>query len=224
MEARRILSALTSRTERTVLEWLARRMPAWVSSDLMTFAGTVGALMIGAGYALTHIDINFLWLSSFGLVVNWFGDSLDGTLARVRNKQRPKYGYYLDHTMDVINEAIMFIGAGLSPFFDMKLMMVIYILYLVLTLNVSFNAYLRSEFKITFAKMGPTEFRIIAIVINTVFLCIGERVIYSQIPNICVFSIMFVLVAIYIHTVVQDIKYYNKIDPMPQSRDDSKTE
>ena len=90
-----------------------------MTSDILTFIGTFGAIVIGAGYYLSNYNIAFLWLSSLGFFINWYGDSLDGTLARVRKQQRPVYGYYLDHTMDAINELFMFVGAGLSPFFDL---------------------------------------------------------------------------------------------------------
>ncbi len=158
-QATRIQESVLNTLEHKALIWLAARQPRWVTSDMLTAIGTFGAFLIGLGYALTFININFLWLSTFGLLVNWYGDSLDGNLARYRHKQRPVYGYYLDHTMDVINESMMFFGAGMAPFFDMRLTLSAFILYLLMTLNVSMNAHLKSEFKLTYLKLGPTEFR-----------------------------------------------------------------
>lgn len=215
-QATRIQSSVLNALEHKVLIWLAARQPQWVTSDMLTAVGTAGAFLIGLGYALTSININFLWLSTFGLFVNWYGDSLDGNLARYRRKQRPIYGYYLDHTMDVINEAMMFFGAGMAPFFDMRLTVAAFVLYLVLTLNVSMNAHLRSEFKLTYLKLGPTEFRLIIAIANTVMLCFGERILSSIVPNCFIGFVVLMLCIIYVITVISDIKYYSAIDPLPK--------
>ena len=215
-QATRIQSSVLNALEHKVLIWLAARQPKWVTSDMLTAVGTAGAFLIGLGYALTSININFLWLSTFGLFVNWYGDSLDGNLARYRRKQRPIYGYYIDHTMDVINEAMMFFGAGMAPFFDMRLTVAAFVLYLVLTLNVSMNAHLRSEFKLTYLKLGPTEFRLIIAIANTVMLCFGERILSSIVPNCFIGFVVLMLCIMYVITVISDIKYYSKIDPLPK--------
>ncbi len=215
-QATRIQSSVLNALEHKVLIWLAARQPKWVTSDMLTAVGTAGAFLIGLGYALTSININFLWLSTFGLFVNWYGDSLDGNLARYRRKQRPIYGYYIDHTMDVINEAMMFFGAGMAPFFDMRLTVAAFVLYLVLTLNVSMNAHLRSEFKLTYLKLGPTEFRLIIAIANTVMLCFGERILSSIVPNCFIGFGVLMLCIIYFITVISDIKYYSAIDPLPK--------
>lgn len=215
-QATRIQSSVLNSLEHKALIWLAARQPKWVTSDMLTAVGTIGAFLIGLGYALTSVDINFLWLSTFGLLVNWYGDSLDGNLARYRRKQRPIYGYYLDHTMDVINEAMMFFGAGMAPFFDMRLTVAAFVLYLVLTLSVSINAHLRSEFKLTYLKLGPTEFRLIIALANTILLCFGEKVFDSIIPNCFIGFVVLMLGIIYFITVISDIKYYSAIDPLPK--------
>ncbi len=215
-QATRIQSSVLNALEHKVLIWLAARQPRWVTSDMLTAVGTAGAFLIGLGYALTSININFLWLSTFGLFVNWYGDSLDGNLARYRRKQRPIYGYYIDHTMDVINEAMMFFGAGMAPFFDMRLTVAAFVLYLVLTLNVSMNAHLRSEFKLTYLKLGPTEFRLIIAIANTVMLCFGERILSSIVPNCFIGFVVLMLCIMYVITVISDIKYYSAIDPLPK--------
>lgn len=215
-QATRIQSSVLNALEHKVLIWLAARQPKWVTSDMLTAVGTAGAFLIGLGYALTSININFLWLSTLGLFVNWYGDSLDGNLARYRRKQRPIYGYYIDHTMDVINEAMMFFGAGMAPFFDMRLTVAAFVLYLVLTLNVSMNAHLRSEFKLTYLKLGPTEFRLIIAIANTVMLCFGERILSSIVPNCFIGFVVLMLCIMYVITVISDIKYYSAIDPLPK--------
>ena len=93
----RIQTSVLNAAEKKVLVWLAQRQPAWVTSDFLTYTGVVGALVCAVGFVLAHIDKNYLWISSLGLVINWYGDSLDGTLARVRNAQRPVYGFFIDH-------------------------------------------------------------------------------------------------------------------------------
>lgn len=119
------------------------------------YIGTFGAAVIAAGYILSSHNINFLWLSSLGFVINWYGDSLDGTLARVRKTQRPIYGYYLDHTIDGINEVMIFIGVGLSGLIHLEIALLALVMYLLMTVNVSINTHLKKEFKLTYAKMGP---------------------------------------------------------------------
>lgn len=224
-QAIRIQTSILNAAEKKVLVWLAERQPRWMTSDILTLIGFLGAVIIAAGFILTSRNINYLWLASFGLLVNWYGDSLDGTLARVRQRQRPLYGYYLDHTMDGINESLMFIGAGLSSLMHLSLAMGILLLYLLLTVNVSINAHLRKEFKLTYAKLGPTEFRLIVVIVNTLFIFIrplrefsrsfrvfGMDVTLSALDFVAIAFIV-ILLLIYIVTVVGDARYYQKADP-----------
>lgn len=162
---------------------------------------------------------------------HWYGDSLDGTLARVRKTQRPIYGYYLDHTVDCINEAFMFIGLGLSYLMRLDLALMIFVVYLCLTVNVSVNAHLKSEFRLTYAKLGPTEFRVIAIILTSLFIFIEPLREFSTVVSIfgkdidlraldvAGLVILALLVIIYLVTIISDAKGYAKMDPMPK-RDD----
>ena len=231
-KALRIQNSILNGAEKKALAWLAERQPKWVVSDMLTLVGIIGALMIGAGFVLCSKNINWLWLSIAGFVVNWYGDSLDGTLARVRNTQRPLYGYYLDHTVDCFNEAFMFLGLGLSYLMRLDIALMILIVYLFLTVNVSVNAHLKSEFKLTYGKLGPTEFRVIAcllIMCVIIFPCIREfhtsmhflgREVALTALDIAGLVILAVLVLIYLVTVIQDARGYAKADPMPERRDD----
>lgn len=224
-DAQRIQTSVLNALEKKVLVWLAERQPRWMTSDILTFIGTFGSIVIAAGYILASRDISWLWLSSLGFVINWYGDSLDGTLARVRKHQRPVYGYYLDHTIDAFNEVIMFVGVGLSGLMNFELALLILIVYLMMTINVSINAHLKKEFRLTYAKMGPTEFRIIMIVINTLFITIsplrefshefmlmGKEFTFKALDYIAV-VILAVLSTIHVVTVIQDARGYAKIDP-----------
>ena len=111
-QSKRIQTSVLNAAEKKVLVWLASRQPRWVTSDILTFIGVLGAVIVAVGYALSNYSIQWLWLASYGFFVNWYGDSLDGTLARVRSLQRPVYGFYLDHCIDGVTMAVMCIGAG----------------------------------------------------------------------------------------------------------------
>ena len=227
-DAVRIQTSVLNAIEKKVLVWLAERQPRWVTSDMMTFIGVLGAVVIAVGYILTSQNINFLWLSSLGFIINWYGDSLDGTLARVRNTQRPIYGYYLDHTVDAINEVMIFVGVGLSGLMHLEIALLALVMYLLMTINVSINAHLKKEFKLTYASMGPTEFRIIMIIINTLFATIsplrefshsfmifGSDFTFKALDYIGV-AIVIILAIMHLTTVRNDIKDYAEIDPMPE--------
>ena len=228
VDAVRIQTSVLNALEKKVLVWLAQRQPRWVTSDMMTFIGVLGAVVIAVGYILTSQNINFLWLSSLGFIINWYGDSLDGTLARVRNTQRPIYGYYLDHTVDAINEVMIFVGVGLSGLMHLEIALLALVMYLLMTINVSINAHLKKEFKLTYASMGPTEFRIIMIIINTLFATIsplrefshsfmifGSEITFKALDYIGV-AIVIILAIMHLTTVRNDIKGYAEIDPMPE--------
>ena len=227
-DAVRIQTSVLNALEKKVLVWLAERQPKWMTSDILTYIGTFGAAVIAAGYILSARNINFLWLSSLGFLINWYGDSLDGTLARVRHTQRPIYGYYLDHTIDAINEVMIFVGVGLSGLMHLEIALVALVMYLLITINVSINAHLKKEFKLTYASMGPTEFRIIMIIINALFALIQPLREFSH--NFAVFGheftfkaldyigavIIMVLALMHLTTVRKDIKGYAEMDPLPK--------
>ena len=227
-DAVRIQTSFLNALEKKVLVWLAERQPKWMTSDILTYIGTFGAVVIAAGYILSAWNINFLWLSSLGFVINWYGDSLDGTLARVRKTQRPVYGYYIDHTIDCINEFIMFIGIGMSGLMHFSLAMVILAVYFMLTINVSINAHLKKEFRLTYAKLGPTEFRILAIIANTIlalvrpisefaltFFMFGREFTLASLDIVGI-VVLLVLAVIYLTTIVKDGRGYAEMDPMPK--------
>ena len=227
-DAVRIQTSVLNALEKKVLVWLAERQPRWMTSDILTYIGTFGAVVIAAGYILSAWNINFLWLSSLGFVINWYGDSLDGTLARVRKTQRPVYGYYLDHTIDAINEVMIFVGVGLSGLMHLEIALLALVMYFLMTINVSINAHMKKEFKLTYASMGPTEFRIIMIIINTLFALIRPLREFSHSFMLCGHSftlgaldyigalIIVILALMHLTTVRKDIKDYAKMDPMPK--------
>ena len=224
--AKRIQTSILNATEKKVLVWLASRMPAWVTSDMLTFVGFVGALIVATGYALSNLNLNWLWLANFGFFVNWFGDSLDGSLARVRNTQRKTYGFFLDHNVDVINECIMFAGVGLSPLVNMTFMAGVLVAYLALSVYVYIDCYLKGEHRLTYGGLGPTEFRLLAIIVNCLFIYIPALSQWKR--HIVLFhnefefgvldgialAVSFILLFFYIASFIKDLRYYKKIDPV----------
>ena len=166
-QSKRIQTSVLNALEKKILIWLAERQPKWITSDVLTFIGVIGSIVVAIGYALSNYNVSWLWLATAGFFINWYGDSLDGTLARVRNTQRPIYGFYLDHCVDGITMTIMCVGAGLSQMLNLSIAMGVLVVYLLLSISVYINAHLKGEFKLTFAGMGPTEFRLIMMIINT---------------------------------------------------------
>ena len=152
-------------------------MPFWVTPDVCTFTGIIGAAVIMAGYILSRISPDFLWLASLGFIINWFGDSLDGTLARYRHIERPKYGYFVDHAVDVLNEMMMLVGLGLSYYVRLDLACLTLCLYLMLSILVFLRTFTNREFNISYSRLGPTEMRIGMILFNTVLYFGGLRII-----------------------------------------------
>jgi len=167
VEAEREPNFLLARLERRFLPWLAGRLPRWVLPDDLTAVGVLSAFGICAAYQLTNESLGWLWVASALLVVQWLGDSLDGTLARVRGIQRPKYGFYLDHMVDAISTAAIGIGLGLSPFMLLSIGTLIVVAYLILSINVYLESMAFGRFRIGYGLIGPTEIRAILIILNT---------------------------------------------------------
>lgn len=141
-----------------------------MTSDMLTYLGVAGAVICAIGFVLGNINVNYLWISSLGLVLYWYGDSLDGTLARVRNTQRPVYGFFIDHTLDVVTICIMCIGAGLSPMLRFDVAMLVLAGYLSLSIYTYIGTILKGEFRLTYSSFGPTELRLVVILINTLYM------------------------------------------------------
>lgn len=163
---RRTNDILLGPLERPALKWLASHMPVWITPDICTLIGVIGAAWIMVSYALSALNRNFLWLASLGFIINWFGDSLDGTLARYRHIERPKFGFFLDHTLDAFNEVMIFLGLGLTPYVRFDAAALLLIAYLLLSVLVYVRTCVVGEFKISYGKLGPTEFRVIAMLLN----------------------------------------------------------
>jgi len=170
----RVLDTFITRWEKKLLQWMAARLPNWVTPDKLTFLGLLGSLLIFIGYVLTRYDNGFIWLATFGFIINWYGDSLDGTLARYRKIERPRYGFFIDHTLDAIGEAFIFVGLGLSPLVHFDLAIAALASYLLGSIYVYLNTYINGVFRLSYGGLSPTEFRLIAILINTIVIIFGN--------------------------------------------------
>lgn len=172
-KAERQATFVLTRFERWALPRIAASLPRWVVPDHLTALGVLGATLIAAGYCLSNRNAAWLWLSNVGLVIHWFGDSLDGTLARVRRIERPRYGFYLDHLTDAYSTTVIGLGLGFSPYMLLAVGLAIVIGYLVLSINVYLETHVFGKFRYGYGVLGPTEARVLLIVLNLVALLIG---------------------------------------------------
>ncbi len=161
-----------ARPERAALEWLAPRVPPGVTPDHLTALGFVGALLSFVGYALAAQDAVWLWLASLGLIVNWFGDSLDGHVARIRDIARPRYGFFLDQSIDVLSQAIFALGLGLSGFVSLSVTMAGLAAYLMMSVQSLLRASVTGVFHLASGGMGLTEVRCLFLIGNTIFFLV----------------------------------------------------
>lgn len=164
---RRVNDILLGPLERPTLKWLAAHMPGWVTPDTLTFTGVCGALLVGISYVLSNYHPGFLWLASLGFFINWFGDSLDGTLARHRHIERPVYGFFVDHVTDAFSVTVIMIGLGLTAHVSFTISCLTLISYLLLCVLIFVRTSVVGEFKISYSKLGPTEIRAFAVLLNT---------------------------------------------------------
>jgi phosphatidylglycerophosphate synthase len=164
---KRIQTNVVALRERQLLTWLCTKLPAWVTPDNLTALGVAGAVLVFTSYIASRVDPLFLWLASFGLVVHWFGDSLDGSLARYRRIERPIYGYFLDHTIDALCNLLIMAGIGFTASVRMDVALFALLGYYLLCMYVFINNHLSGVFQLSFIGFGPTELRICLVAINT---------------------------------------------------------
>jgi len=172
-EAKRIHQSALAAAERRALIWMAQRTPRWLSSDHLSALGAIG--IVGAGAAFWAARGNRWWLFAVvaGLALNWLGDSLDGTLARVRNQQRPRFGFYLDHVLDAFGVGFLLGGLALSGYISPLIALGLLVAYLLLMVEAALATYTLGVFRMSFAWFGPTELRIV-LAIGTLGLFFGR--------------------------------------------------
>lgn len=169
----RIQENVLARAERRLLNWLCARMPVWVTPDRLTYFGLFGALMVFGGYIGTNQTPEWLWLSIVGYAVHWFGDSLDGSLARFRKIERPRYGYFLDHSCDGAATTLVVVGIGLTPYIELEAALIALAGYLLLSIHAFLSVRVLGELRLSYFNLGPTELRLILIVFTLAMYFVG---------------------------------------------------
>ncbi len=169
-EASRAQVSFLAPIEKRCLIWLAHRTPRWINSDHLTLLGLVSLLGAGLSYWYARWNRAGLILAIVCLALNWLGDSLDGTLARVRNRQRPRYGFYVDHVVDAFGTFFLLGGIGLSGYMAHGVAIGLLVLYFMLSIEVYLATYTIGTFHLSFWKFSPTELRILLMIGNAALL------------------------------------------------------
>lgn len=164
--ARRVNGSITATWEKRALTWMARRAPRWLTSDQLTLLGLWSQIGAGVFYVVSRYNQSGLVGVIVCIALNWFGDSMDGTLARVRNQQRPRYGFYVDHMVDILGATALMAGLGCSGFVHWPVAVVMLIAFLLLAAESYLATYTLSRFQMSQGWFGPTEIRILLIVGN----------------------------------------------------------
>ncbi|MCY1669375.1 CDP-alcohol phosphatidyltransferase family protein [Rhizobium sp. SL86] len=152
--------------EKGVLIAIARRLPRSVTPDGLTAFGVLGAVIVLFGYAASNWNVNYIWLANIGIVIHWLGDSLDGTLARVRQIERPRFGFFIDQTVDVIGNLLIAVGLGLSPWVRLDVALLMLAAYHMLAIYALVYSLVEGKFRVDVAGLGPTEARLGMIFLN----------------------------------------------------------
>jgi archaetidylinositol phosphate synthase len=159
----RIQTSITSRLEQKAIAWLCPRLPVWLTPDRLTALGMCGSLMIAFGFVMSNWGRDWLALAVAGFCLNWFGDSLDGAIARHRQIERPNFGYFIDHSLDALSNTVLVMGMGMSPYLRMDTALFGLVGYLLLSVHTFISARVLGVFQLTYLGGGPTEMRLMLI-------------------------------------------------------------
>lgn len=210
----RINETITGPLERRALEWFCRRMPAWVSPDMLTLLGVGGAAISFAGFALAGCGPAYIAIGITGLVINWFGDSLDGTLARYRDEERPQYGFFLDHITDTISMFLIAAGVGLSTYVNMMTSIAVLLTYYFLLILSLITCIVTGVFRISFNGFGPTELRLF-IMFGAVTTAFGRPAVFQWYSyTLTIYDVVLIIFSMFLFTVFvrQAIKTARELD------------
>ena len=190
----RIQTNLLATAERRLLTAICDRLPAWVTPDQLTVLGLIGAAMAGLGYGLSEFGVGWLAMSIVGICLNWFGDSLDGSLARHRQIERPAFGYFVDHSADALASLMILAGVGIGPFVQLEIALLVLAAYLLLAIHTFLSVRVMGEMRLSYLAAGPTELRI-AIIGVTVWMMVwgADR---TRFPQLSPFDYVFGAAAI----------------------------
>jgi archaetidylinositol phosphate synthase len=175
----RIQQNMLAASERRLLNWICARLPDWVTPDQLTAVGFCGSLFTSACYFLSNQNAAWLWLAITGYFINWFGDSLDGSIARFRKIERPKYGYFIDHSADSLANTILVLGIGSSPYVSVDIALFALIGYLLLSIHTFLAARVMGEFRLSYLSGGPTELRLVLIAMTLCMIYFGPMRFYE---------------------------------------------
>jgi phosphatidylglycerophosphate synthase len=167
---RRVNQALTASIEKRALQWMAERAPRWLTSDQLTLLGLCAQIGAGLFYALSRYNRSALLLVIVCLALNWLGDSMDGTLARVRRHERPRYGFYVDHIVDIFGSVALMCGLACSGFLHWQTAMAMLVAFLLLSGESYLATYTLNCFQLSQGIFGPTEIRILLVIGNLALL------------------------------------------------------
>jgi phosphatidylglycerophosphate synthase len=171
----RIQQNMLAKSERRLLNWLCARMPGWVTPDILTGFGTFGAVVVFLGYACSEWSPHTLWFAILGYAIQWFGDSMDGSLARWRKIERPKFGYFIDHSVDGLVILLILGGIGWSPYVRMDVALFALAGYLLLSIHAYLSARVLGELKLSYMFGGPTELRFVLIGLTLAMFWLGPE-------------------------------------------------
>src|SRR5271165_5823492 len=188
MALTRLNASVLGPLERPALAWMAKRMPAWVVPDHLTMIGVGGALLTGSGFILSRWSLHWLWLANVGLVVNWIGDSVDGNLARLRHIERPRYGFFVDHTSDLFSQVLIFLSIGVSPCAHFAVACIGLIAFLMGFVYTLIGAHAHATMRITYFGFGPTEIRALLLGGNLLALAFGLQYLPPTFPQLAQFG------------------------------------
>lgn len=174
----RIQQNMLALLERRILDWLCARVPATISPDALTAIGMLGAIMVFAGYVCSNLGDGWLWLSIAGYFVHWFGDSMDGSLARYRRIERPRYGYFLDHSCDGLATVLVLAGIGLSGYVALEVALIALVGYLLLSIHAFLSVRVLGEMKLSYLNAGPTELRLILVALTLTMIAAGPEPVF----------------------------------------------
>ena len=214
----RVNVALTASVEKHALQWMAERAPNWLSSDQLTLLGLLAQIGAGICYGLSRHHRYALLLVNLCIALNWLGDSMDGTLARTRRQQRPRYGFYVDHMIDIFGSVALMLGLGCSGFLHPQTAIAMLVAFLLLASESYLATYSLSRFQLSHGIFGPTEIRILLIVGNLALLrspystLFGHRLLLFDLGGVIAAACMLVMAVVI--TMRHTVQLY-KQEPLP---------
>jgi phosphatidylglycerophosphate synthase len=219
MEHTREHSSLLARGEKRLLIRIARSLPQWIGSDQLTILALLGMGISAVGYLLLRWNARAVWIPIAGLVINWFGDSLDGTVARVRDAERPRYGFYVDHVVDIVGATLLLGGLAASTLMSPLMGLALLVAYLLVSGEVFLATAVHRTFRLSFAGVGPTELRI-ALAAGTLFLGrsavnLGPLGTWLPFDIAAAVGVVGLLTALVVSTARNTVTLY-RLEPLPQ--------